>query len=63
MIAVLNATVSASRPMMAKLRKLGVKIKARWIPYAVNRVADALLQTLHPGDVRASEMVGKVQEE
>lgn len=49
---VLNAMLSASRPMMLELRKLevllsaiGVKLEARWIPSAVNRFADALSRT------------------
>jgi hypothetical protein len=46
---ILNAMVSASRPMMAELRRLevmlrilGVALEARWILSAVNRYADAL---------------------
>jgi hypothetical protein len=58
----LNAVVSASRPMMAELRRLevmlrilGVKLEARWIPSAVNRYADALSRQWDPGDVCATE--------
>jgi hypothetical protein len=59
---ILNAMVSASRPMMAELRRLevmlrilGVKVEARWIPSAVNRYADALSRQWDPGDVCATE--------
>jgi hypothetical protein len=59
---ILNAMVSASRPMMAELRRLevmlrilGVKLEARWIPSAVNRYADALSRQWDPGDVCATE--------
>jgi hypothetical protein len=48
-VSILNAMVSASRPMMAELRRLevmlralGVRIEARWRPSEVNRYADAL---------------------
>lgn len=58
---VLNSMVSASRPMMAELRKLqalmaalGVKIEARWLPSAVNRFADGLSRTWDPGDTGAT---------
>lgn len=58
---ILNSMVSASRPMMAELRKLqalmsalGVKVDARWLPSAVNRFADALSRTWNPLDVRAT---------
>jgi hypothetical protein len=59
---ILNSIVSASRPMMAELRRLevmlrilGVKLETRWIPSAVNRYADALLRQWDPGDVCATE--------
>lgn len=59
---VLNAMVSASRPMMAELRRLqalmralGVSIEARWLPSAVNRYADALSRVWDPGDARATD--------
>ena len=58
---VLNAMVSASRPLMSELRKLrqllevlGVRIEAQWIPSAVNRFADALSRQWDPGDVQAT---------
>lgn len=61
---ILNAMVSASRPMMAELRKiekllrvLGVRIDSRWIPSAVNRFADSLSRTWDPGDIEATESV------
>ena len=68
---ILNAMVSASKPMMAELRRLqvmlrtlGVHIEARWLPSAVNRFADALSQTWDPGDVRATEqLLMSIQEE
>lgn len=59
---IINAMVSASRPMMAELRKLrallhalGIVIEACWIPSAVNRFSDMLSRTWDLGDVRASE--------
>jgi hypothetical protein len=59
---VLNAMVSASRPMMAELRRLevmlrtlGVKLEARWIPSAINRYADALSRRWDPGDTSATD--------
>ena len=58
---ILNAMVSASRPMMAELRRLqvmlrvlGVRLEARWLPSAVNRFADALSRQWDPGDVSAT---------
>lgn len=49
---VLNAIVSASRPMMVELHKLkmllrvmGVRLEAQGIPSAVNRFAYALSRT------------------
>jgi hypothetical protein len=54
--------VSASRPMMAELRRLevmlrtlGVKIETRWIPSAVNRYADSLSRPWDPGDVSVTK--------
>jgi hypothetical protein len=59
---ILNAMISASRPMMAELwrlevmlRILGIKMEARWIPSAVNRYVDALSPQWDPGDVCSSE--------
>jgi hypothetical protein len=59
---ILNAMVSASRPMMAELRRLevmlralGVRMEARWIPSAVNRYADSLSRQWDPGDVCVTE--------
>lgn len=61
MVYVLNAMVSASKPVMAELRGLqrmmaapGVTIESRWLPSAVNRYADALSRTWDPGDARAT---------
>jgi hypothetical protein len=61
-VLILNAMVSASRPMTAELRRLEVmlrtlamKVEARWIPSAVNRYADALSRQWDPGDVCATE--------
>lgn len=70
-VCVLNAMVSASKEMMAELRKLdalmkamGVRIEARWLPSAVNKFADALSRTWDPGDARAtSKIVESVQKE
>jgi hypothetical protein len=60
-VKILNAMVSASRPMMAELRRmeimlrtLGVKVEARWFQSAVNRYADALSRQWDPGDTRAT---------
>jgi hypothetical protein len=59
---ILNAMVSASRPMMAELRRLevmlrvlGVRMEARWLPSAVNRYADSLSRHWDPGDVSITE--------
>lgn len=63
-VSILNAMVSASKPMMAELRKLQkllavlqVRLDARWLPSAVNRFADSLSRTWSPSDVRASSRV------
>lgn len=63
---VLNAMVSASRPMMAELRKLhailrrlGVRLDARWLPSAVNRFADSLSRTWDPGDIQVSPRLSR----
>jgi hypothetical protein len=59
---ILNAMVSASRPMMAELRRLevmlralGIRIESRWLPSAVNRYADTLSRQWDPRDVRVTE--------
>lgn len=58
---VLNAMVSASKPLMAGLRGLqrmmavlGVAIDARWLPSGVNRYADALSCTWDRENSRAT---------
>jgi hypothetical protein len=55
---IINAMVSASRPMMAELcwletifHVLGVRVEARWYPSAFNRYADSLSRQWDPGDV------------
>ena len=60
-VSILNSMVSASKPMMAELRKLqrllavlSVRLDARWLPSAVNRYADALSRTWNPSDLQAS---------
>lgn len=68
---VVNAMVSASKPMMAELRKLqktlqalGVQLHARWLPSAVNRFADALSRTWDPGDAQVSRrLLHSIREE
>lgn len=62
MVCVLDAMVSASRPMISEKRKLRtlwlvlhVYLDACWIPSAVNWCADALSSTLEPGDGRVSQ--------
>jgi hypothetical protein len=59
---ILNAMVSASRPMMAELhrlevmlRALGVRMDAQWLPSAVNRYADSLSRQWDPWDVCVME--------
>lgn len=61
---VLNAMVSASKAMMAELRKLqkilvalDVRLDARWLPSAVNRYADSLSRKWNPADVNVSEQL------
>lgn len=68
---VLNAMVSSSKPMMVELLRLrfmlhtlGLRIKARWLPSAVNQLADSLSRIWDPGDVRATEqLLQSIQEE
>lgn len=68
---ILNATVSASKEMMAGLQRLegllrvlGVRLEARWIRSAVNRFADTLSRKWNPGDVRATtKFVRSIQAE
>ena len=70
-VAILRAMVSASRPMMVKLRKpevpirvLGVKIEAKWLPSAVNRFADSFSRTWDPSDAKATyELLASIQGE
>lgn len=69
-VSIINAMVSASKPMMTELRKLNVflheldiKLEARWIQTAVNRFADALSRTWNQGDVRASRTLVQTIEE
>jgi hypothetical protein len=59
---ILNAMVSASRPMMAEIRRLevmmralGVRMEETWLPSAFNRYADSLSRQWDPGDVRVTE--------
>ena len=61
-VAVLNAMVSASRPIMVELwklevlmRLLGVKIEAKRFPSAVNRIPDSFSKKWDPGDDKAEE--------
>jgi hypothetical protein len=63
-VRILNAMVSASRPMMAELRRLetmmrvlGVRIEARWLPSAINRYADSLSRQWDPGDLCVTEQL------
>ena len=63
-VSVINSMFSASKPMMAELRKLNdllrvynVTLDARWLPSAVNKFADSLSRTWDPGDVRVTEQV------
>jgi hypothetical protein len=56
---VLNAMVSASRPMMRELRRLkfildsiGITISTQWLPSVANRFADALSRRFPSGDLR-----------
>jgi hypothetical protein len=59
---ILNAMISASRQMMAQLRRLKVmlrtlvvRMEARWLPSAVNRYADSLSRQWDPGEVRVTD--------
>lgn len=68
---ILKFMVSASKPMMAELRRLqkmlvalGISIEARWIPSAVNRFADSISRTWDPGDLWVSRRIVKsIQEQ
>ena len=56
---VINALVSASRPMMRELRRLksvldrnGIHIRSEWIPSVANKFADALSRRFSRGDLQ-----------
>lgn len=56
---IVNSLVSASRPMMRELRRLkavldrlGIRVKAEWIPSVANKFADALSRRFPRGDLQ-----------
>lgn len=59
-----NSFVTASRPMMAELHllngvldRLNLRIRAEWIPSAVNRYADALSRRLPRGELHIRQLL------
>ena len=70
-MAILNAMVSASRPMMVEIwklevlmRVLEVKIEAKWLPRAGNRFPDSMSGTWDPSDAKAlDELLESIQDE
>lgn len=61
---IINSMVTASAELMRELRKLkcildrlGIFIRAEWIPSSVNRYADSLSRRLRPGDITMKQQL------